>query len=205
MNFQVDGWQGNMPVNRSHSQIDISLVGTDDRRESLRSSDDSTCNQNVPASSEIDMKFAENNGCIEARSVQQGSDQNRFDSYQSVGFVNYINQNSQVSAHGMERKFQNLENFVQRSSRGEDSDQQLSVISEYIEEEEGFVDDEENDDIDKCHDVRGKDRCRDKSGAERLDSARENRHDYSEDIDIDCSSDNSSKTDSEGSKLLIIS
>lgn len=201
-------WHNNVPVNRNHNQLDA-YIGTDDSRKSME------CQPIAPANSDVEMKYTNTNVCLDPRPVTSGGDITRFDNYQSVNFVNYLNQSTGIN-HEVERKIQTNSTYMRRGCAGEDSDQQLSVISEYIEEEEGYADDDEDDDDDNdggsndhrkanSAEIANSGNCLERDGPERAEPIREQMPDYHDDIEIDSSPDNSSKTDSEGSKLLIIS
>ena len=161
------------------------------------------CQSNIASSN--DLKLTESN-CLEPRPVCSGGDLTRFDSYQPVSFVNYINPSSGTE-HEVPRKFQGVADYDRRGcGGGNDSDQQLSVISEYIEEEEGFIDDD-NDDVivnGECKDHNNKVAC-ERAGGDVANPKREKINGFQNDVELDTSSENSSKADSEGSKLLIIS
>ena len=178
-------------------------------------SNELNCHSNMAANGDIDgMKLpGGNTGIRDPIPVCAGGDIARFDTYQPVNFVNYINPMA-GDERNMARKFQNMGGYDRPDCGGDDKDQQLSVISEYIEEEEGFIDDDADDDGDDDDNVAGQgtlrngesnDYYRERGGMNMVNSKVEKRSDFHHDVETESSSGNSSKADSEGSKLLIIS
>ena len=217
-------WQNTGPIPRNQGSSPFVSVGTEDSRKLMRSgnevnchSNELNCHSNMPANGDIDrMKLpGGNTGIRDPMPACTGGDIARFDTYQPVNFVNYINPMA-GDERSMTRKFQNMGGYDRRDCGGDDKDQQLSVISEYIEEEERFIDDDgdDDDDDDDDEDVVGQgtrhngesnDYCRERGGMNMANSKGEKRNDFHHDLETENSPGNSSKTDSEGSKLLIIS
>ena len=202
----LNAWQ-NSAVNRSQ-------FVTEDNRKLMRSSNEMNCHSSIPPVVEMDEIKLSGSNCIEPRPVVTGGDLSRFDNYQPVNFVSYINTISGDERDLTREKFQNLGGYDRRDCNGDDKDQQLSVISEYIEEEEGFIDDDDDgdDEDDGEDDHTGQKKGENSRYCQRKRALmgkaslkREKRSNFHQDIETESSSGNSSKADSESSKLLIIS
>ena len=137
-------------MNRSQSTNQFAANGTGDPRKPARSANDLGPNDvNCPPTVPIvdghvgQIKHSGSNTFTGPMPVCTVGDLARFDNYQQVNLVSYINP-MPVDGREIARKLYSIIGYDRRDCGGDDKDQQLSVISEYIEEEEGFIEDEED-------------------------------------------------------------
>ena len=137
-------------MNRSQNNNQFAANGTGDPRKPVRATNelgpnDLKCPPTLPVvdSHVGEVKHSGSNTFSGTMPVCTSGDITRFDNYQQVNLVSYINP-MPVDGREIARKLYSIIGYDRRDCGGDDKDQQLSVISEYIEEEEGFIEDEED-------------------------------------------------------------